>query len=66
MENKTIDDVMICPNCKSDNCYHYNTDEIEFSNEGTGHYFIDCQCIDCNHCFRLRAFFKYTITDIWT
>ena len=66
MENKTIGDVMICPYCKSDNCYHYDTDEIEFSEEGTGHYFIDCHCKDCDHTFRLRTFFKYTITDSYT
>lgn len=66
MENKTIDDVMICPNCKSDNCYEYSTDEIEFSGDGTGHYFVDCHCSNCKKDFRLRMFFKYTITDSWT
>lgn len=66
MENKTIGDVMICPYCKSDNCYHYNTDEIEFSDEGIGHYFIDCHCRDCKKGFRLKTFFKYTIIESYT
>ena len=41
--NKTIYD-SICPKCGSDNWYQYDTDEIEFSFDGTGHYYIDCHC----------------------
>lgn len=62
MINKTIDDVMICPNCQSKNCYEYSTDEIEFSYDSTGHYFTDCHCKDCNDNFRLYTEFTYNIT----
>lgn len=63
---KTIDDVMICPDCKSDNCYSYDTDEVEFSYDGTGHYYVNCQCRECKNTFRLYAKFKYEITDSYT
>lgn len=57
---------MICPNCQSKNCYEYNTDEIEFSYDGTGHYFTDCHCKDCNDDFRLYTEFTYNITKSHT
>lgn len=59
----TIDEVMDCPNCGSDNTYSYSTDEIEFCNDGTGHYYIDCECKDCNQGFRRYIHFKYQITS---
>lgn len=63
---KTIDDVMICPKCGSDNCYLYNEDEVEFSYDGTGHYNIDCRCEECNNYFRLYTKFKYEVIDSYT
>ena len=63
--NKTIDDVMICPKCKSDNTYGYSTDEIEFEGNGEGHYDVDCCCINCDTRFRLCMSFKYTVTDVY-
>lgn len=66
MDNKTIDDVMICPNCNSDDTYSYSTDEIEFSYDGTGHYFVDCKCNKCNNNFRLYMRFNYNITQAYT
>lgn len=66
MENKTIDEVMICPKCNSDNVNQCNIDEVEFDIDGTGHYFVDCKCATCSNIFRLYTRFKYTITDSHT
>lgn len=66
LAGKSVDDVMICPKCGSDNCYEYSTDELEFSSDNTGHYFVDCRCRDCSHGFRLYTRFKYELTDIHT
>ena len=63
---KTIADVMRCPNCNSENCYEYSMDEVEFSADGTGHYFVDCHCADCQKNFRLCTYFKYSITEAYT
>ena len=62
--NKTIYD-STCPKCGSDDWYHYNTDEIEFSYDGTGHYYIDCHCNNCNNGWRQYYKFKYIVTDEW-
>lgn len=62
--NKTIYD-STCPRCGSDNWYCYNTDEIEFSVDGTGHYNIDCHCSNCNNEWRQYYKFKYAITEEW-
>lgn len=59
----TILDALDCPECGSDNTYEYNTDEIEFSYDGTGHYYVDCQCKDCKNSFRRYIHFKYQITS---
>lgn len=61
--NKTVDDIMVCPACGSDNCYSYDTDEVEFSGDGTGHYFADCCCKDCDKHFRAYMYFKYQVTS---
>ena len=63
---KTVDDVMICPKCDSDNCYSYDTDEVEFEGNGTGHYYIDCKCKDCGQNFRLYTKFTYDVTEAYT
>ena len=60
---RTIADIMDCPKCGSGNTYEYNTDEIEFGYDGTGHYYVDCACADCKHNWRLRMYFKYDVTS---
>lgn len=62
----TFNEVLICPNCKSDNCYELGTDEIEFDTDGTGHYYADCYCSDCKKYFRLYTNFEYSITKAHT
>lgn len=59
----TIDEVMICPKCNSNNTSEYSIDEIEFNSDGTGHYYVDCSCQDCGNHFRLYTNFKYDITS---
>ena len=59
--NKTIEDVMICPLCKSENCYEYSRDEVEFAFDNS-HCIVDCHCSDCNNDFRLSFNFEYNIT----
>lgn len=66
LAGKSVDDVMICPKCGSNNCYSYNTDEIELDYDNTGHYFVDCCCKDCKNNFRLYTRFKYELTDVHT
>lgn len=63
--NKTLYDVMICPHCNSTDCYDYNTDEIEFTADGNGHYYVDCHCKGCGKCFRLYIDFEYSITKAY-
>ena len=60
---KTIADIMLCHACKGFNVEIYNTDEIDFGYNGTGHYFADCRCYDCQKDFRLKMHFKYEVTD---
>lgn len=63
----TIDDVMICPNCQNDSeSYEFNTDEIEFTECGTGHYYTYCRCKNCGETYKLCAEFEYNITKSWT
>ena len=65
-EKVAIDDVMVCPECKSTNTYEYDTDETEFLFDGTGHYYVDSHCKDCGKNFRLYTEFEYTVTKSWT
>lgn len=62
--SKTIEDVMICPNCGSDDCYQWDTDEIDFAT-GNEHYYVYCKCNSCNKNFKLCMNFKYEITRYW-
>ena len=62
MKKRTLDDVMICPYCGSDNCYDFGEDEICFENDNKGHYSVDCHCINCNKDFRLVMNFEYNVT----
>lgn len=62
----SIDDVMICPECGSDNCYPWDTDTIVFNGDNTGRYYEDCACRDCKAHFRLYTTFKYELTSART
>lgn len=67
MKNKTIEDILICPNCGAE-AYEYNDDEISFSTTSTvfpAHAFIDCSCPKCGNGFRLCFEFEYNITKHW-
>lgn len=50
--SKTIYD-STCPKCGNDNWYLYDTNETEFSSNGTGHYYINCHCNNCGNEWRL-------------
>jgi hypothetical protein len=63
---KSIDDAMICPYCGSEDCYEYNSDEIAFDVDCTGHYYVDCHCNKCNDDFRLYAEFEYSVIKSYT
>lgn len=52
-----------CKYCGSENTYQYDTDECDFSYDGTGHYYVDCKCKDCGKRFRVYFEFEYKITD---
>ena len=60
---KTIADV-ICPKCKSENWYQYSTDEIDFCEDGTGHYRFDIHCNDCGKESRVSFDFEYQVQVI--
>jgi hypothetical protein len=66
VNSKSIDDVMICPYCSSEDCYEYCTDEIALDSDGTGHYYVDCHCNKCGDDFRLYTEFEYSVTKSWT
>lgn len=59
--SKTMYDVMVCPKCNSEDVYAHSTDEIDFEDDGNGHYFVDCRCRECESGFRLYTFFKYEV-----
>ena len=58
----TIADI-VCPKCKSENWYQYDTDEQEFCADGTGHYRFDIHCNDCGKNSRVSFEFEYHITN---
>ena len=60
----TITDI-VCTKCGSYNTTIIGTDEIEFDPDGTGHYFADVYCYDCNKSFRMCYNFEYKITKYW-
>ncbi len=60
---KNIYDIMICPECGSDNTYQYDLDGVEFYLDNTGYYKFFCQCQDCKTSFVKRMRFKYEITE---
>lgn len=60
----TITDI-VCTKCGSYHTTIIGTDEIEFDADGTGHYFADVACYDCNKSFRMYYNFKYKITQSW-
>lgn len=65
MKNKTIEDILICPDCGAE-AYEYSTDEIEFNvGAGPAHYYVDCSCPNCKKDFRLCFEFEYKITKHW-
>jgi len=59
---KNIQNIMICPDCDSSNCYKYDIDEIDFFENGTGRYYFTCSCRNCGNVFRVYMDFEYTIT----
>ena len=60
----TITDI-VCTKCGSIHTTIIGTDEIEFELDGTGHYFADVACYDCNKSFRMYYNFEYKITKSW-
>lgn len=63
---KSIDGVMICPYCHSEDCYEYSTDEFGLGSDGTGHYYVYCHCQKCGKDFRLCTEFEYFVTKSYT
>lgn len=61
---KNIYDIMVCPECDSDNTYQYDDDEIEFSDDNTGHYRFFCKCQDCGTRFVKNMYFKYEVKEV--
>lgn len=61
--SKTID--FVCPKC-GDECYPYDIDEIDFSFDGTGHYYVYCYCKNCDKNFKRYYEFKYEVTKEWS
>lgn len=66
MDKTNINDFIKCPHCGSDNTNLTNTDEIDFNYDGTGHFYFDCYCKDCQKYFRTYIEFDYIITKAWT
>ena len=60
---KTIEDVMICPQCGSKNCYEDYTEEFGFGSDGTGFYIVSCCCDECESDFQLHVDFEYNVSS---
>ncbi len=54
-----------CNKCGSFNTHECSTDEIEFSPDNTGHYYVDMYCADCGNHFRACFNFTYHVTESW-
>lgn len=54
-----------CPNCNYEECLPTETDEINFDNNRTGHFYADYWCPVCKKYFRHCFKFNYTITKEW-
>lgn len=61
-----IADIMLCPDCGSDDCDEYGTDEVVFGVDGTGYSYIHCRCNKCGKEFRLYTDFKYSVVKVYT
>lgn len=53
---------IVCPKCKSENWYEWNTNEIAFDLDGTGHYDFLIHCNNCGKDNRIHIDFEYNIT----
>ena len=62
---KSLSDIEKCPQCGSNEVYPYFIDEVEFTADGTGHYYEDYRCAECDKNFRLCMEFKYQIKKSW-
>ena len=60
---KSIYDVIKCPYCGSDDFYIFGTDEIEFEDDGSGHYRPECTCEDCHKSYRTYIKFNYEVKE---
>lgn len=58
----TIADI-VCPKCKSENWYQYDSDEYDFCADGAGHYRFDIHCNHCGKNSRVSFKFEYHITN---
>ncbi len=63
---KSISDVMICPDCNSYYCRTYGTSKAELYSCRDGDYSVDCHCMNCGNTFTLFIRFDYSITDAYT
>lgn len=54
-----------CPVCQYEECYPAETDEIEFYNDGTGHFYADYWCPCCKKYFRHCFNFRYVVDKEW-
>lgn len=57
-----IDDIMICPKCKSDNCYVYDMSNTSFEFD-YGRSEAHCECDNCGNSFKIKFAFTYDIYE---
>jgi transcriptional regulator NrdR family protein len=62
LDKHDLDDVN-CPKCGSNNTRSYDTDDLEFGNDGTGYLIRDHECKDCGKHFRVDNKFKYELVE---
>lgn len=67
LASKSVNDVMICPYCNSNNC---TTDisrpsnvDAELFSDNTGNYSVKCYCRNCDNTFDLNLKFRYELTS---
>lgn len=59
---KSLEDIIKCPQCGSEECYQFDVDEIEFASD-LSHSVLYYHCQDCDKSFRVFFKFRYEITD---
>lgn len=63
MKKITLQDIIRCPECNSDDCAMYRFVGVNLDSFGTGEHSAEYRCRDCAHEFGVTVLFDYSITE---